>query len=179
MTKDQMVIDLACQTRILFWISIYLGKVSIDGKSGGSADGMSRSSSSRAMLQSTSPTQTQWMIGSVPDGHLLVICLMRRGRSTFVPCGHLVCRQRCALSVEREVSPKCSVVGSRSLIQSGFLSIIVISFLLVRGWNVEIVSFSSFIYPSEKEHAHPLMESPQWTSDYFVSITMLRRSLQL
>ncbi|KAL0319439.1 UNVERIFIED_CONTAM: E3 ubiquitin-protein ligase SPL2 [Sesamum angustifolium] len=47
--------------------------------------------------------------GDVPDGELCVICLMRRRRSAFIPCGHLVCCQRCALSVEREVLPKCPV----------------------------------------------------------------------
>ncbi|KAL2899691.1 E3 ubiquitin-protein ligase SPL2 [Bienertia sinuspersici] len=35
-------------------------------------------------------------VGDVPDGQLCVICLMRRRRSAFVPCGHLVCCQRCA-----------------------------------------------------------------------------------
>ncbi|KAL2551150.1 RING-type E3 ubiquitin transferase [Forsythia ovata] len=47
--------------------------------------------------------------GDVPDGELCVICLMRRRRSAFIPCGHLVCCQRCALSIEREISPKCPV----------------------------------------------------------------------
>lgn len=47
--------------------------------------------------------------GEVADGELCVVCLMRRRRSAFVPCGHLVCCQRCALSVEREASPKCPV----------------------------------------------------------------------
>ena len=45
----------------------------------------------------------------VPDGQLCVICLMRRRRSVFIPCGHLVCCQGCAISVEREVAPKCPV----------------------------------------------------------------------
>ncbi|KAK2990157.1 hypothetical protein RJ640_008421 [Escallonia rubra] len=47
--------------------------------------------------------------GNVPDGELCVICLMRRRRSAFIPCGHLVCCQRCALSVERDSAPKCPV----------------------------------------------------------------------
>lgn len=47
--------------------------------------------------------------GDVPEGQLCVICLMRQRRSAFVPCGHLVCCPRCALSVERELSPKCPV----------------------------------------------------------------------
>ncbi|KAL2659026.1 hypothetical protein AAZX31_03G072500 [Glycine max] len=48
-------------------------------------------------------------IEDVPDGQLCVICLMRRRRSVFIPCGHLVCCQGCAISVEREVAPKCPV----------------------------------------------------------------------
>lgn len=47
--------------------------------------------------------------GDVPEGMLCVICLMRRRRSAFVPCGHLVCCPRCALSVERDLTPKCPV----------------------------------------------------------------------
>lgn len=45
----------------------------------------------------------------VPDGQLCVICLTRRRRSAFIPCGHLVCCHICAISVEREVTPKCPV----------------------------------------------------------------------
>ncbi|XP_023514151.1 E3 ubiquitin-protein ligase SPL2-like isoform X1 [Cucurbita pepo subsp. pepo] len=46
---------------------------------------------------------------NVPDGQLCVICLMRRRRSAFIPCGHLVCCERCAISVERDSAPKCPV----------------------------------------------------------------------
>lgn len=45
--------------------------------------------------------------GDIPEGELCGICLTRRRRSAFIPCGHLVCCQRCALSIEHEVSPKC------------------------------------------------------------------------
>lgn len=48
-------------------------------------------------------------VEDVPDGQLCVICLMRRRRSVFIPCGHLVCCQGCAISVEGEVLPKCPV----------------------------------------------------------------------
>lgn len=48
-------------------------------------------------------------IEDVPDGQLCVICLMRRRRSVFIPCGHLVCCHRCAISVEGVVAPKCPV----------------------------------------------------------------------
>lgn len=47
--------------------------------------------------------------GDVPDGGLCVICLTRRRRSAFIPCGHLACCQRCVRSIEREVTPKCPV----------------------------------------------------------------------
>ncbi|XP_047963043.1 E3 ubiquitin-protein ligase SPL2-like isoform X2 [Salvia hispanica] len=53
---------------------------------------------------------------AIPDGELCVICLTRRRRSAFVPCGHLVCCQRCALSVERDIAPKCPLC--RQTIQS-------------------------------------------------------------
>ena len=46
---------------------------------------------------------------NVPDGQLCVICLMRRKRSAFIPCGHFVCCERCAMSVERDSAPKCPV----------------------------------------------------------------------
>lgn len=47
--------------------------------------------------------------GDIPDGQLCVVCLTRRRISAFNPCGHLVCCRRCAISVEREASPKCPV----------------------------------------------------------------------
>nr|XP_009408765.1 PREDICTED: E3 ubiquitin-protein ligase SPL2-like isoform X2 [Musa acuminata subsp. malaccensis] len=43
----------------------------------------------------------------VPDGELCVICLSRRRRTAFVPCGHLVCCPHCATSVVHDSSPKC------------------------------------------------------------------------
>ncbi|MQL87717.1 hypothetical protein Taro_020254 [Colocasia esculenta] len=43
----------------------------------------------------------------VPDGELCVICLTRRRRCVFIPCGHRVCCFRCAAAVKREFSPKC------------------------------------------------------------------------
>ncbi|KAH9623067.1 hypothetical protein KSS87_015678 [Heliosperma pusillum] len=50
-------------------------------------------------------------VGDVSDGQLCVIliCLTRRQRAAFVPCGQLVYCQRCALSIERDLAPKCPV----------------------------------------------------------------------
>lgn len=47
--------------------------------------------------------------GDIPEGELCAICLARRRRSAFIPCGHLLCCPRCALFLERKVSPKCPV----------------------------------------------------------------------
>lgn len=63
----------------------------------------------QAVIEQLNNETTEEEPGDVPDGQLCVICLMRRRRSVFVPCGHLVCCQRCALSVEREDAPKCPV----------------------------------------------------------------------
>lgn len=48
-------------------------------------------------------------VGEVPDGQLCVICLMRRRRSAFIPCGHLVCCHLCCISIEQSTLPKCPV----------------------------------------------------------------------
>ncbi|KAH9623066.1 hypothetical protein KSS87_015677 [Heliosperma pusillum] len=50
-------------------------------------------------------------VGDASDGQLCVIliCLTRRQRAAFVPCGQLVYCQRCAFSVERDLAPKCPV----------------------------------------------------------------------
>ncbi|XP_022721593.1 E3 ubiquitin-protein ligase SPL2 isoform X2 [Durio zibethinus] len=68
-----------------------------------------RQSTHAATDDATSEIASDEEAGDVPDGELCVICLMRRRRSAFIPCGHLVCCQRCAVSVERELVPKCPV----------------------------------------------------------------------
>lgn len=117
MTKDQMVVEMSFRTKILFWSGIVVGSLSV-GVLGYAivrnwnrwkqwreqrAEQRARSQESESMVIEDED------VGDVPDGQLCVICLMRRRRSAFVPCGHLVCCQRCALSVERELSPKCPV----------------------------------------------------------------------
>lgn len=44
-----------------------------------------------------------------PDGQLCVVCLLRRRRCAFVPCGHQVCCHTCSLTVQNESRPKCPV----------------------------------------------------------------------
>ncbi|XP_059285520.1 E3 ubiquitin-protein ligase SPL2 isoform X1 [Lycium ferocissimum] len=118
MTKDQMLVDLAFKTRVLLWSGVVLGAVAVgvlgyavvrnwnrwkQWRHQRQAQQQRDSASNDADSQVSADEETE----DVPDGQLCVICLMRRRRSAFVPCGHLVCCQRCALSVERDLAPKC------------------------------------------------------------------------
>lgn len=125
LTKDQMVIELSFKTKFLLWSGIVVGTVSIGilgyaivrnwnkwkqwweyrraQLQNRAVDGDSSSNNSESEVVEDEE------VGDIPDGQLCVICLMRRRRSAFVPCGHMVCCQRCAFSVERDLSPKCPV----------------------------------------------------------------------
>ncbi|XP_009594761.1 E3 ubiquitin-protein ligase SPL2 [Nicotiana tomentosiformis] len=120
MTKDQMLVDLAYKTKVLLWSGVVLGSFAVGVLGYAAVRNWNRwkerrhqrqvqqqnaSASNEADSQVSADEET----GDVPDGQLCVICLMRRRRSAFVPCGHLVCCQRCALSVERDLAPKCPV----------------------------------------------------------------------
>lgn len=64
---------------------------------------------SSAANDGSSEIDTEEETEDVPEGELCVICLMRRRRSAFVPCGHRVCCHYCAISVAREGTPRCPV----------------------------------------------------------------------
>ncbi|KAL5706069.1 RING-type E3 ubiquitin transferase [Ranunculus cassubicifolius] len=120
MTQDQMVEDLAHKTKILLWSGIILGSVSLGVLGYAFTKNWRRLKEWRERRQQRQlrDTEIAAMNAStednnaedtedIPDGQLCVICLMRRKRSAFVPCGHFVCCHRCALSVERDSAPKC------------------------------------------------------------------------
>ncbi|TXG68335.1 hypothetical protein EZV62_003270 [Acer yangbiense] len=121
MTKDQVVVDLADKTKILFWSGIVISSLSLGALSYCFFRNWNRWKEYRRYRQSQQPTQAhgsdadsqfgeeEEVDGDIPDGQLCVICLLRRRTSAFNPCGHLVCCYRCAISVEREVSPKCPI----------------------------------------------------------------------
>ncbi|GMQ08160.1 hypothetical protein CsSME_00052014 [Camellia sinensis var. sinensis] len=132
LTKDHMVVALAFRTKVLLWSGVVIGAFSIGilGYAANKPDdpwfleklrvrNWSRWKEWRQQRrdQQQTPPDTDDAdpqiateeTGDIPDGALCVICLMRRRRSAFVPCGHLVCCQRCALSVERDLAPKCPV----------------------------------------------------------------------
>lgn len=126
MTKDQMVLELSSKAKILLWSGIIVGSVSIGilgyailrnwnkwkewrerrrAQQEIAAAAAAAASGDNLELEVIEDEE----VGDVPDGQFCVICLMRRRRAAFVPCGHLVCCQRCALFVERDLAPKCPV----------------------------------------------------------------------
>ncbi|CAK8560448.1 unnamed protein product [Lathyrus sativus] len=118
LSKNQMVVELSFKTRVLFWSGILLGSMSVGIIGYAVVRNWNRWKQwkHRRQLQQQRPTITEVDsqlddddIENVPDGQLCVICLTRRRRSVFIPCGHLVCCQGCAVSVESEVAPKCPV----------------------------------------------------------------------
>ncbi|KAF2323622.1 hypothetical protein GH714_036362 [Hevea brasiliensis] len=123
MSKDQMVVDLAFKTKILLWSGIVLGSLSIGVLSYAVVRNWNRWKEWRQHRQSQQQNHAasngdaplidaDEEAGDVPDGQLCVICLMRRRRSAFIPCGHLVCCQLCAISVEREKTVSQAGLGN-------------------------------------------------------------------
>ncbi|KAF4368218.1 E3 ubiquitin-protein ligase SPL2 [Cannabis sativa] len=118
MTKDEMVVDLAFRSKILLLSGAVLGSLSV-GILGYAVvrnwNKLKEWRQRRRHQQSNPPANddNEFHISEeddttdVPDGQLCVICLTRRRRSAFVPCGHLVCCQSCAISVEHAATPKC------------------------------------------------------------------------
>ncbi|KAK9101521.1 hypothetical protein Scep_024951 [Stephania cephalantha] len=123
MTKDQMEADLASETTILFWGGIFLGSVSLGILSYAinrnwrkwydwwqqRRHRQSRNAATAVAAAAALAEDQADEMEEIPDGQLCVVCLTRRRRSAFVPCGHRVCCHRCALSVERDLSPKCPI----------------------------------------------------------------------
>ncbi|KAM3289723.1 E3 ubiquitin-protein ligase SPL2-like [Capsicum chacoense] len=118
MTKDEMLLDLAFKSKVLLWSGVVLGSVAVGVLGYAVVRNWNRWKQWRhrrqvqQQLDSANGDADSQVIADeeaedVPDGQLCVICLTRRRRSAFIPCGHLVCCQRCALSVERDLAPKC------------------------------------------------------------------------
>ncbi|GMH16036.1 hypothetical protein Nepgr_017877 [Nepenthes gracilis] len=119
LTKDQMVGELSFRCRILLWSCFIFGALSIgilgyaimrNWNKWKEWQEQRRARQQRLDSSATADSQVAGEdeeAGDVPDGQLCVICLMRRRRSAFIPCGHLVCCRACALSIERDLSPKC------------------------------------------------------------------------
>lgn len=118
LTKDEMQAQLASRARILFWGSIVLGTLSVCLVGHAIYRGWKRIKLRRearqaqqmfedaedAIREDNSSGDDDDEVG---DGQLCVVCLRKRRRAAFIPCGHLVCCCKCALRMEREVEPLC------------------------------------------------------------------------
>ncbi|KAI3814906.1 hypothetical protein L1987_14553 [Smallanthus sonchifolius] len=121
MGKAQMVMELDFRTKVLFWSGIVVGSLATGILGYAIARNWNRLKEWRQRRRTQQQIAAEEIneieadvaaeedIGDVPEGQLCVICLMRQRRSAFIPCGHLVCCPRCALSVERDLAPKCPV----------------------------------------------------------------------
>ncbi|KAK8941393.1 hypothetical protein KSP39_PZI010128 [Platanthera zijinensis] len=123
MTKEEIVEHLAENSRVLFWSGVILGAFSIGAlsfaifrnwrrwKEWRQSRRRGRDQRRMAGVESTATDEHGDVLdeGDVPEGQLCVICLMRRKRSAFTPCGHLVCCVECAVYVQHSASPKCPV----------------------------------------------------------------------
>lgn len=117
MTKEQMLVELDFRAKFLFWTGIVVGAFSVGILGYAITRNWSKWKEWRQRRQSQEPDPSDndnvnpqiadEETEDIPDGELCVICLLRRRRSAFIPCGHMVCCQRCASSVERESTPKC------------------------------------------------------------------------
>ncbi|XP_026429613.1 E3 ubiquitin-protein ligase SPL2-like [Papaver somniferum] len=120
-TKDQLVVDLAFNTKCLVWGGLILGSLSVGilgyatirnwkrWKEWRQRRENERASQAEAASAMDTEAQADEIAGEVPDGELCAVCLIRRRSAAFVPCGHMVCCYSCSLTVRRESSPKCPV----------------------------------------------------------------------
>ncbi|CAK9179881.1 unnamed protein product [Ilex paraguariensis] len=106
MTKDQMVVELAFKTKVFLWSGVVLGSLAVGILGYAAVQQQNAAANNEADSQIVAEDEET---GDVQAGELCVICLVRRRRSAFIPCGHLVCCQRCAQSVECEEAPTCPV----------------------------------------------------------------------
>nr|CAD1838019.1 unnamed protein product [Ananas comosus var. bracteatus] len=130
MTKDEIEAELATNTAALLWSGILLGTLSIGILGYAIARNWSRWKEWRERRKrdrelrnqaASVPSGMEEELGEVPDGELCVICLMRRRRSAFIPCGHLVCCPSCALTVERDSFQSVLCVAKAFGLRSGFM----------------------------------------------------------
>lgn len=119
MSKDEMVARLSKVARLLKWTGIIVGAVSV-GILGYSLvrnwrkwRAWKQARRGREELHTLGQLQVIDVDveeeGEVPEGQLCVVCLTRRNQSAFIPCGHKVCCQLCALAVERAREATCPI----------------------------------------------------------------------
>uniref|UniRef100_A0A0D3FEI9 RING-type E3 ubiquitin transferase n=2 Tax=Oryza TaxID=4527 RepID=A0A0D3FEI9_9ORYZ len=118
LTKDEMEAELSSRAKTLFWASVVLGTMSVcllgfatyrswkkikERREARQAQEVFRQTTDEVTDDQSSDEEA----GEMGDGQLCVICLRKRRKAAFIPCGHLVCCCKCALIVERQFDPLC------------------------------------------------------------------------
>ncbi|MCL7039762.1 hypothetical protein MKW94_023465, partial [Papaver nudicaule] len=131
MTKDQLVVNLAFKTTCVFWGGLILGSLSIGilgyaaMRNWGKWKAWRRrrqnerimeaenAAAAAAAAEEDTESLVDELVGEIPDGELCVVCLMRRRKAAFVPCGHMVCSQDVPLQSDEKVHPSVLCVGRK------------------------------------------------------------------
>ncbi|KAI5077929.1 hypothetical protein GOP47_0007753 [Adiantum capillus-veneris] len=116
LTKEQLMVNLAMHTRVLLWTGILFSTCAV-GVLGYAffrnwrryKEWKLERERRREQERRLSVERSEEEVTDVPDGELCVICLLRRRRTAFLHCGHLVCCVHCAQRVEQESHARCPV----------------------------------------------------------------------
>ncbi|KAG0576029.1 hypothetical protein KC19_5G049500 [Ceratodon purpureus] len=118
-TREQLVIELASGTKLLFWLGIIATSISAGVLGYAVVKNYVRWKQRREQEQQRQideiNRQNRLMeeeaenLADIPEGELCVVCLLRRRRSAFIHCGHRVCCVGCAQRVERGADSRCPV----------------------------------------------------------------------
>lgn len=117
-TRDQLVTEIAAGTNVLFWTGIVFSTFAMgvlgyaffkNWRKWKEWKLQRERQQERARQDSLSAERVDEDTSDVPDGELCVVCLLRRRRAAFLPCGHLVCCVCCAQRVEQDINARCPV----------------------------------------------------------------------
>lgn len=116
--REQLVAEIAIGTKVLFWTGIVFSTVAMGVLGYAVFKNWQRWKNWRlqrerqreqARQDRLSVEAVDEDIADLPDGELCVVCLLRRRRAAFLPCGHLVCCVCCAQRVEQDENARCPV----------------------------------------------------------------------
>jgi len=117
LTREQLLIELANGTKVLFWMGLAVSTVAAGVLGYSILKNWTKWKQRQQQRQRQNDHGRQERIADeeadnleeVPDGELCAICLLRRRRAAFIYCGHRVCCVTCAQRVEQGTNPKCPV----------------------------------------------------------------------
>ncbi|MCO5613408.1 hypothetical protein L7F22_067684 [Adiantum nelumboides] len=126
LTKEQLMVNLATHTRVLLWTGIIFSTCAVgvlgyaffrnwrkykEWRAATERRREQERRSERSMGMEEEEEEEEEGEGGrgVAEGELCVICLLRRRRTAFLQCGHLVCCVHCAQRVEQDSNARFPV----------------------------------------------------------------------